>query len=47
MHNLPEVLPHLREDERTIMSTDVFNAPRGMAYVERPTKFPAAKGATR
>ncbi len=32
MHNLLEVLPELQEDERTIVSTRVFNAPRSMVY---------------
>lgn len=32
MHNLLEILPELQEDERTIMSTRVFDAPRSMLY---------------
>jgi uncharacterized protein YndB with AHSA1/START domain len=32
MHNLLEVLPELQEDERTIVSTRIFNAPRKMVY---------------
>jgi uncharacterized protein YndB with AHSA1/START domain len=32
MHNLLEVLPELQEDERTIVSTRVFNAPCPMVY---------------
>lgn len=32
MHNLLEVLPELQEEERTIVSTRVFNAPRPMVY---------------
>ena len=30
MHNLLEVLPELQEDEQTIVSTRVFNAPRSI-----------------
>lgn len=32
MHNLLEILPELQEDERTIVSTRVFDAPRNMVY---------------
>jgi hypothetical protein len=57
MLDLLETMPELQEDERTIVSTRVFNAPRKMVYAaftdpqqvdlfERLTQFLAQKGVT-
>lgn len=48
MLELLEEIPELQEDERSIVSTRVFNAPRKMVYeaFADPRQVVEAKGAT-